>query len=383
MNEELERLKAAGMYRELRVSRPDGARVFAGGRARLNFASNDYLGISARADMQAEFLESLSENQDFLFGSGGSRLLSGNHPAYERAEAEIGARFGGACLMFGSGYHANTGILPALAGRGDLILADRLAHASIIDALRLSVARWMRFAHNDAGHLRRLLSQNRAKFGRVFVATESVFSMDGDRAPLGELADLCDEFGAMLYVDEAHGFGVFGENGLGLCEAEGLLGRVSYVMCTLGKALAGEGAFVICSEDDKKLLVNRSRPLIFTTSMPPVNVMWTLFAFRKMLGMRAERARLKSLWGSFRSACAAEGVEILGDTQIAPAPVGSAVRAGEVSAELAREGVWAPCVRPPTVPANSSRIRFSLTNAMAGDDVAFCASALARALKKL
>ena len=371
MFESLAELAAAGLLRELKVSRRDGKFIEAEGGRFLDFGSNDYLGMSARRDFQEEFMDSLRGVGAFLFGSGGSRLLTGNHEDYEAAEADIARAYGRPCLVFNGGYHANTGLIPAIAGPGDLVLCDKLAHASVIDALRLCGAKWMRFAHNDLAHLRALLSDMRGNFGRALIVTESVFSMDGDRADLPELVKIKNEFDALLYVDEAHGFGVFGARGLGLAEACGCVPDVDFIMCTLGKALAGEGAFVVCSEEWRGLFVNRARSLIFTTALPPVNLRWIRFAFGKLMGMRAERARLEELAKLFRAGLA--GFEALGDTQIAPVVVGGSDAALALSRALAGAGIWAPAVRWPTVPANSARIRFSLSAAMDPGDAAYCA----------
>ena len=195
--------------------------------------------------------------------------------------------------------------------------------------------------------------------------------MDGDFAPLEELVEIKNRFGAHLYVDEAHGFGVFGEGGLGMCRERGVVSGVDFIMCTLGKALASEGAFVICSESAREMLVNRSRPLIFTTAMPPLNVLWTLFSFRKMRGMDFERRHLGLISSRFRSSI--KSSQVLGESQIVAAVVGDAAKCVELSRALARDGVMASAVRYPTVAKNSARIRFSLSAALSESDVDFCA----------
>lgn len=371
MFEELEEIKAQGLYRKFKTFAVRGEKVFDGEREYLNFSSNDYLGIASSLEMQKEFLKEASMRSDFLMGSTSSRLLVGSFEAFEEAEGEISRAFGRPCLFFNSGYHANTGIVPALVSEKDLILADKLVHASIIDCLKLSSAKWMRFAHNDTGHLKSLLEAHRANFRRVFIITESVFSMDGDFAPLRELVEIKNKYGAFLYVDEAHGFGVFGDGGLGLCEECGVVKDVDFIMCTLGKALASEGAFLICAEDAREMLVNKARSLIFTTAMPPINVMWTLFSFRKMRSMNFERAHLKSISQKFRNSL--KNAEILGTGQIAAAVLGDPKKCVALSGLLAEGGVWASAVRYPTVAKNSARIRFSLSASLSEKDVDFCA----------
>ena len=381
MFEEIEGIKKQGLYRRLKTFAVEGSKVFDSQRGYLNFSSNDYLGIASRMDFQREFLEGALARGEFVMGSTSSRLLVGSSKALEEAEAEFSKAFGKPCLVFNSGYHANTGIVPAFCSAEDLILADKLSHASIIDCLKLTPAKWLRFAHNDTAHLRSLLEKNRGKFRRAFVITESVFSMDGDFAPLAELVKIKNEYGAYLYVDEAHGFGVFGQGGLGLCEELGLVGGVDFIMCTLGKALAGESAFVACSEEAREMLVNRSRSLIYTTALPPINAAWALFAFKKMRKMDFERAHLKSVSARFRGAI--KGAEILGQSQIVPAVVGDAGKCVKLAEAMARAGVLASAVRYPTVAKNSARIRFSLSAALSESDADFCARSFNNAISSL
>lgn len=378
---EIEKLKNLGLYRELKLERVDGSRVFIDGKAHINLASNDYLSMAGRLDFQQEFLRGLRESGEYLMGSTSSRLLVGNFAAYEKAESEIGSAYGRSCLFYNSGYHANTGVITALASSKDLILADKLVHASIIDALSLTKAKWLRYAHNDMSHLRELLEKNRRDYERVFIVSEGVFSMDGDRADLEALIEIKKQYDALLYIDEAHSFGLFGERGLGLCFERDSGRDIDFIMCTLGKALGSEGAFVICGETWRDLLINKSRPLIFTTALAPINVMWTLFSFRKMLDMRSEREHLKSIGARFREALA--GFDILGDSHIVPLVLGEPDKALNFLRKLAEANIWASAVRPPTVPKNASRIRFSLCAGLSDDDIDYCANAVLKILKSL
>lgn len=384
--ENLEELKSLGLYRSLRDSVARGSRILAGGEPRLNLASNDYLGISGDVALQRKFLSSLADFPEFVMGGVSSRLLGGNNPAFSDLETFIGGLFGAvsgrprACLLFNGGYHANTGILPALAGERDLILADKLVHASLIDALKLCGAKWMRFPHNDCARLREILSRERKNFERVFIVTESVFSMDGDCADLVELAAIKREFGAMLYVDEAHAFGVFGKNGLGLCEELGIAGEVDFIMCTLGKAAGSAGAFAVCDADVRELLVNRCRPFIFTTALPPITALWTKFAISFFPEFAQRRERLIAMSRKFREMLAF--APTLGDTQIVPLVLGENARALEVSEKLWELGIWAPAVRHPTVPKGSARLRMSLNAAITDFELADCAEKLEKILTK-
>ncbi len=372
MEKILEQLKKEGLFRALTPCRNRGKYLIApDGAEYLNFSSNDYLGLSAMPELQEEFLELIcgSKDKSFLFGSTSSRLITGNFPEFEAFESDISSAYGGrAALVFNSGYHANTGILPALAEAEDLILADKLVHASIIDALRLSKCKFMRFAHNDCGHLEKLIKANRDKYRRIFIATESVFSMDGDFANLRELVEIKERYGAFLYVDEAHAVGVFGDTGLGLVEELSLTDKIDLIMCTLGKALAGEGAYAVCSKEVRDMLINFSRSLIFTTAMPPVNVMWDNFAFGKMRGFSGRRKALAENMARLRG----EIPELGGQSQIAPLVIGSNAETLAFSDELKRLGIWGSPIRHPTVPSGTARVRFSV-----------CASHDVRGVKKL
>ena len=379
----LEELGRAGMLRKLRVGRLlEGGGIEFDGRRFLNFASNDYLGFAQRLDLQREFLESEAvKSGEFLMGAGASRLLGGTGGAFSRLEdffaGEYSRACGGqkACLVFGCGYHANSGILPALFGPRDVVFCARLCHASIIDGLRLGRYKWFRFPHNDIGALDSLMRENPPDGGRACIVTESVFSMDGDRADLPALLELKRKYGARLYVDEAHAIGVFGGRGLGLCEELGIVGEVDFIVGTLGKAAASSGAFAICSPAERELLVNRCRPFIFTTAAAPISQMWTLFLFKRILEASGLRARLAELSKLFRESVRAP---VLGDTQIVPVVLGGAQRALELSSLLKENGIYAPAVRPPTVPNNSSRVRFSLNAGMSEADVVRTAELVGR-----
>ena len=383
MNETLERLKEEGLLRSLADCRNIGTHLcLPDGSEYLNFSSNDYLGLSAMPELQDEFLMRITETdrKSFLFGSTSSRLITGNFTEFGEFEEQICSAYGrDSALVFNSGYHANTGILPALAGPDDLILADKLVHASIIDALKLSKCKFLRYSHNDIEHLEKLLKLNRDKFKRIFIATESVFSMDGDFADLKELVSIKERYGAFLYVDEAHAVGVFGKSGLGLCEELSLIESIDIIMCTLGKALAGEGAYAVCSKDAHDMLVNFCRSLIFTTAMPPINVMWDKFAFSKMRDMSSKRAELRDNMAALRKLVPA----LRGQSQIAPLVIGSNADTLAFSDGLKRRGIWASPIRHPTVPAETARIRFSAGAAHSRLDIDTLASAICDTAREL
>lgn len=291
-------LAREGNLRTLPEVRHDGIWIEQDGRRMLNMSSNDYLGLASDATLQDEFWQSLPE-RDRLLSASSSRLLTGNFDVHQELETLLAERFGReSALTFSSGYHLNTGILPAVADVHTLILADKLVHASLIDGIRLSSATCIRYRHQDYRQLQSLLEKHRTNFERMIIVTESVFSMDGDVAPLAELVELKKAFpNVMLYVDEAHAIGVRGKRGLGIAEEQGCLADIDFLCGTFGKALASVGAYVVCSRLMHDYLVNRMRTLIFTTALPPLNVAWTKFVFSRLDGWEDRRIRLASIGG--------------------------------------------------------------------------------------
>ena len=374
--DELHALEAKGRLRALRTVEPlPGHRVRVGGRVCLNLASNDYLGFGCDADALREFYDGLGPRAPLAqagFAASASRLLSGEHPACAALEERLAAAYGPGkrVLVLNSGYHANIGILPALAERGDLILSDRLNHASLLDGIRLSRAEMVRFRHGDLDHLRELLVARRATARRVFLVTEAIFSMDGDRADLRALADLKRAFDAVLYVDEAHSVGVRGRRGLGLCEEAGVLADVDVLVGTFGKALASTGAFAVTDTVIYDCLVNRMRSLIFTTALPPVVLNWSRHIFERALEADDRRDRLARTTARFREELARRNLPALGDTHIVPVVVGDDGAATALAARLEEHGFLAPPIRPPTVPEGTARLRLSLEAGM--DEAELC-----------
>ena len=366
---ELDGLRRQGLHRVLTPMSPrSGGWITVQGCDCLNLSSNDYLGLATDDDFVAAFYQGLA-SRDLLswYGPGatGSRLMSGHHDLHQRLETGLAELYGsGAVLVFNSGYHANLGLLPALAGRHDLIVADKLCHASLVDGMRLSRAKVVRYPHGDLDRLRHLLAQKRSQYRRVFLVTESIFSMDGDRPDLEALVALKERFSCCLYLDEAHGVGVRGPNGLGCAEEAGLLATIDVLVGTFGKAWGGQGAFVVASGVGREFFINRVRPFIFTTGLPPVSIAWLLHVLDHWPQLAARRQRLEALTTWLRQAVADEGIPVAGDSHILPVMVGEAGRAVSVAAELRARGFWVTAVRPPTVPAGSARLRLSLTAAM-------------------
>ena len=370
MRRELDRLEAEGNLRRLPRLEHDGRYVTADGRRMLNLSSNDYLGLAADTGLRREFLDGLTP-ETFLPASSSSRLLTGNFRVYDELEDELARRFGReAALVLNSGNQANPGILPVVDDARTLILADKLVHASLIDGIRLAApARCIRYRHNDLGQLERLVGENAGCYDRLLVVTESVFSMDGDRTDLRRLAALKRRHdNVLLYVDEAHAFGVFGPTGLGCAEEEGVIADVDFLVGTFGKACASAGAYVVCSRTVRDYLVNRMRPFIFTTALPPVSVAWTLFVLRRLASMDDRRRHVLRLGERLRACLAGQGHPSPSVSQIVPMTVGPSADTVLRAEALQRHGFYALPVRPPTVPEGTSRIRFSLTAALTEEE---------------
>ena len=382
---ELAELDANSRLRRLRPTTPlAGPYVEVDGRRMLDLSSNDYLGLASDTESLAAFCEQTAAVPELALAAGGataSRLLSGNRAVCAELEAALGRAYDRAALVFNSGYHANIGVLPALAGREDLVLLDRLCHASIIDGVRLSGARWLRYRHGDMAHLEQLLTERRGDARRVFVVSESVFSMDGDCVDVAALVALKERYDATLVLDEAHAVGVLGPRGLGAAEASGVLGRVDILVGTLGKAFGSMGAFVVADEAICSYLVNCARSFIFSTGLPPSVHAWSVAAFRRALAADAERAHLAALAQRFRDALEEAGLQTYGNSQIVPVILGSDAAAVAAAEALQAEGYWSLPIRPPTVPPNTARLRFSLCANMTWDELAGVIPVLQKAVK--
>ncbi len=377
----LKEREAAGELRRLRpLVRIGPGRVRdASGAELLDFSSNDYLALSFAPELADAAAGALRR---FGTGSGAARLMSGDLELFHELEETVAAwQDRPAALLFGSGFAANTGVISALVGRGDTVIADRLCHASIYDGVRLSRARLLRFRHNDCNHLEECLSRAR---GRALVVVESVYSMDGDLAPLEEIVALKEQRCAMLMVDEAHAVGVFGPAGSGRVNELGLGRRVDVVMGTFGKALGSCGAFVAGTEDLVSLLVNRARSFIYSTAMPPAVAAAGLAAVR-LLGERPDLGKeLLGRAGYFKERLAAAGIGGRpGASQIVPVLVGESGAAVALADGCRERGLWVTAVRPPTVERGRARIRLSVTLGHSREDLAAAAKKLAAAATDL
>ncbi|MBA3007096.1 MAG: 8-amino-7-oxononanoate synthase [Proteobacteria bacterium] len=385
--EELARLAQCGRLRQLRpLAGRRGCHVQCHGRELLNLTSNDYLGLAGDSSLLRRFYEGMDTGnmlEGYGLGAASSRLLAGDTDLAHHLEQDLAMAYGRpAALLFNSGYHANIGILPALLGKNDLILSDKLNHASIHDGMQLCRAIHKRFAHRDYDQLERLLATHRHRYERVVIVSESVFSMDGDVADLGRLIQLKKEFAALLYLDEAHGVGLYGERGLGKAEEQGVVADIDLLVGTFGKALASIGAFVICSQDIRDYLVNYSRSLIFTTALPPVVLNWTRFVFQEQQAMAEQRRHLASLSLQFRQGLQQHSLPTAGNTNIIPLIIGSDQETVFLAETLQNHGFLIFPVRPPAVPEGTARFRLSLTADMAWQDLQGLPEILAREISR-
>jgi glycine C-acetyltransferase/8-amino-7-oxononanoate synthase len=377
--ERLAELRDRGLHRRLRlVESPQGPRVLLDGRPVLLLCSNNYLGLAAHPEVRAAAADAALR---WGAGAGASRLISGNMTPHRRLEERL-AGFKGyeAALLFGSGYLANTGVIAALAPRDTVVFSDELNHASIIDGCRLARAETFVYRHGDAEHL--AWGLRRAGGRASLIVTDGVFSMDGDIAPLEQLAGLAREHRCRLMVDEAHATGAVGPGGRGSVAAAGLSDEVDVIVGTLGKALGSYGAYVCGASDLIDLLVNTARPFIFSTAPPPPTAAAALAALELLESDPARVERLRTNAAALLSALAGEGLPVGGSrTQIVPVQVGDAGPTMALSERILEGGVFAQGVRPPTVPEGSSRLRFTVTATHTEDELRDAAAVVGAAAR--
>lgn len=364
----LDERRARHLYRNRRVIQsPQGAEVEVSGRRFLNFCSNDYLGLANHPLMVAAMNNAASS---YGVGSGASHLINGHsevHHQLELALAELTGR--PRALLFSTGYMANLGIITALVGRGDAVFEDKLNHASLLDGGLLSGARFQRFLHNDMVSLEKRLSSSEA--ANKLIVVDGVFSMDGDLAPLPQLAKLAEDQNAWLMVDDAHGFGCLGTSGAGIVQHFGLsLEQVPVLMGTLGKALGGYGAFVAGSEALIESLIQFARPYIYTTAMPPAVAAANLAGLALLRDEAWRREHLQVLIQHFRTGAKALDLQLMdSSTAIQPILAGTAEQVMAIASQLEDKGFLVGAIRPPTVPEGSSRLRITLSAAHSVDQV--------------
>jgi len=374
LSKELEARAAQGLQRRRRVlESPQGVHVTVDGKPHLSFCSNDYLGLANHPQLIAALQTGA---QLYGAGSGASHLVSGHCTVHQQLEYELAAFVRkSAALLFSTGYLANLGAVQALVGRGDTVYADKLNHASLNDAMLLSRAEVHRYRHNDMAHLEQLLEQT--KSGRKLVITDAVFSMDGDMVPLPELLALCEQYDAWLLVDDAHGFGVLGDEGRGSLAHFHLDSPRLIYMATLGKAAGVSGAFVAAEQVVIETLVQNARSYIYTTASPPALACALLASLAVLREEEWRREQLRKLIAQLRGGLSDLPWTLLpSSTPIQPLLVGGNEDAMALSDGLRARGIWVPAIRPPTVPQGTARLRISLSAAHSEADVAQLIEAL-------
>jgi len=359
LQKDLQDLESLGIYRSLKtLDSPQGREIILEGKRVLNFCSNDYLGLANDARIKRAALEAIAE---YGVGCGASRLVCGNMMPHEKLEADL-ALFKNteSALVYSSGYMANTGIIPALMDRRSVVLSDKLNHASIIDGIILSRAKLVRYPHADMQALREIL-ENLPAAQRKLIVTDTVFSMDGDRAPLREIVDLAGHYEAMIMVDEAHAFGVLGKRGSGLVEELSLEGQVDIQMGTLSKAAGSFGAYACGTKVLRDYLINKSRSFIYTTAIPPALAQASRAALQIIRQGDSLRRQLQLNANYLRVELDILGFDTMNSsTPIIPILVKDPLQAKAMSKRLLEQGIFVQAIRPPTVPMATSRLRLTV-----------------------
>lgn len=366
----LENLKNHSHFRDIKdFEGKDEKYIYYKGQKLLNLSSNNYLGFADNKNITEEFLNYAGDK--YSFGSASARLLTGSLPVYKELEDLISTIFNKErTLLFNSGYHANVGINSSIAGKGDVIFSDKLNHASIIDGMRLCDGKFFRYPHKNIQALEKLLIRERKNFNNAVIVSESVFSMDGDIADLQKLVELKEKYNCILILDEAHAFGVFGKNGLGVTETLGITDKVDLIVGTFGKAIGSMGAFVTGKKTLIEYLTNKARSFIFSTSLPPINIAFSKWIIEKKLPYTYEkRKKMLSI-----------GQKAGSESHIIPVVIGGNKETVDTCNVLFHNGFFTLPIRPPTVPEGTSRLRLSLTTDITEKEI-FDAISLAKQTK--
>lgn len=355
---ELKQLHEQACERKLISLTKEGKYIYNEGKRYINLSSNDYLGIAENKSLIKKFMKI----SDCSLGSASSRLLTGGSSVYAKLECLLSALFDKEkSLIFNSGYHANVGIMSALLTKKDVVFSDKLNHASILDGIKLSEAKMFRYKHLDYAHLEELLQKHRNEHETAIIVSESLFSMDGDIADLKKLVELKEKYNAILVVDEAHAFGVFGEKGLGVAEVQKCIKDIDIIVATFGKAIGSMGAFCTGNEILINYLINKSRPLIFSTAIPEINIAFSYYVITEILpNLKRERKELLLTAEKLRNDITKAGLKTMGESHIVPVILGSNENAMKTSEELIKNGYYLLPIRHPTVAPNSARVRISL-----------------------
>lgn len=365
---ELKLLKENNMFRHISpIEQKEGEYAVINGKKLINFSSNDYLGLSTNKALVEEFCTKFLNSPEFCFSSASARLLSGTSQIYNKLETTVANLFHkDSALVFNTGYQCNLGVVSTLAGKGDVVFCDKLNHASIIDGMRLSEGTFYRYKHLDYENLEELLKKHRDKYNRAIIISESVFSMDGDVADIDKLIELKKKYNSLLMIDEAHAFGAIDDNCAGMSNYR----DVDLITATFGKALSSFGAFVVANKSIIEYLTNKARSFIFSTSIPPVNIMWTNWLLtEKKDVLEQQREKLSKLVIQIHKYLAEIGLDTISETQIIPIVMKSPDKAEKIAQQLWEYGYFVLPIRPPSVPIGTSRLRLSLTANMKFEQV--------------
>lgn len=363
----LKSLKENSSFRSIKnIQNKLGKYIIVDDKKMLNLSSNDYLNLSTDNDLKLEFIEKYKNNPEFLFSSASARLLTGNSTCYKKLEQNFANLFNKeASLLFNTGYQANQGVISALFQKGDVIFSDKLNHASIVSGLKLSLAEHFRYNHNDYDHLEKILKEKRNQFNNAIIISESVFSMDGDMADIKKLIELKEKYNCLLMIDEAHAFGVFGDNLQGVCAENNLLDKIDIITITLGKSLASMGAVCVSNKTIIDYLINKASSFIFSTAIAPVNVMWSNFLLEEKFDLLKEKKeKLNSLFKKVHKIYPS-----ISSSQIIPVILRDAKTTTNKALELQQKGYYVLPINPPTVPVNTSRLRISLTSDLEFEEI--------------
>ncbi|MDD3594167.1 MAG: 8-amino-7-oxononanoate synthase [Candidatus Gastranaerophilales bacterium] len=368
--EKLYKIKENDCFRSIKnITAKDEKFVFLNGKKLLNLSSNNYLGVADNQKNLKEFLK--SQDELYSLGSASARLLSANLPVYDELERTVAGLYNKQkALLFNTGYQANLGLISALSNSDTMFLADKLVHASMLDGLKLNKANFARYNHLDYEQLEELLKKYSPKYKNIYIVSESVFSMDGDIADLKKLCELKEKYSAKIILDEAHAFGVFGPNALGIAEQDGLIDKIDIIIATFGKAIGSMGAFIVSDTAIIDYLINTARSFIFSTALPPMNIAFSLWVIKNILPNTLEqRTAMLQNADRLRDNLINNGFNTLGSSQIVPVILGKSSLALETAEYLQTKGFFVLPVRPPSVKENSSRLRISLTTQVNENDI--------------
>ncbi|MDD6378015.1 MAG: 8-amino-7-oxononanoate synthase [Succinatimonas sp.] len=377
MQELLDNNRKLGQLRTVKPKSQCGTKIIVDSHEYVNLSSNDYLGLASDLNLAFEFLSDVLHkdnnnklNADIRMSSSGSPLLTGAHLSYVDAENAMEELFNKKALFFNSGFSANSGVISALATENNLIIADKLAHASIIDGMMTAKGKCLRYAHNDYEHLEKLLNAHADKYDSVIIVTEAVFSMDGDSCDLKKLVELKHKFhNVYLYVDEAHSFCLYSDNGAGLCHLNQVTDEIDFILTTFGKGLGSQGACILCNETACDYLINTSRSLIFSTALSPLAFAHANFMVKYMQMRNDLRERLHSISSYIHNTLNESGYENVSQSQIIPVLTYENEKAVKACEFFKEHGFYAMPIRHPTVPKGKARLRLSLTASLSDDQV--------------